>query len=105
MAWLYLSVAIILEVIATLNLKIATTKPWAYAIVAVGYIGAFAALSASLAAGMGIGVAYGLWTAFGVALTALLSRVLFKETLTPTMIAGIGLIMTGVVLVEFGVNH
>ncbi|MDO5099863.1 MAG: SMR family transporter [Corynebacterium sp.] len=105
MAWLYLSAAIILEVIATLNLKIATTRPRAYIIVAVGYIGAFAALSASLAAGMGIGVAYGLWTAFGVALTALLSRALFKETLTPTMIAGIGLIITGVVLVEFGVNH
>ena len=54
---------------------------------------------------MGIGVAYGIWTAVGVALTAVLSRCLFDEPLTRTMLLGIGLIATGVVLLELGSAH
>jgi small multidrug resistance pump len=37
-----------------------------------------------------------------VALTAVLGRVLFKDPLTRTMLAGIGLIIVGVLLVELG---
>ena len=59
-------------------------------------------LSLALDAGMGIGVAYGIWTAVGVALTAVLSRYLFDEPLTRTMVLGIVLIATGVVLLELG---
>jgi small multidrug resistance pump len=51
---------------------------------------------------MGIGVAYGIWTAVGVALTALLSRRLFAEPLTRTMVVGLALIVAGVVLLEAG---
>ena len=51
---------------------------------------------------MGIGVAYGIWTAVGVALTAILSKVLFDEPLTALMVAGITLIIGGVVLLELG---
>jgi drug/metabolite transporter (DMT)-like permease len=49
---------------------------------------------------MGIGVAYGIWTAVGVALTAVLSKALFGEALTRTMVLGIILIAAGVVLLE-----
>ncbi|MEV4186622.1 SMR family transporter [Streptosporangium canum] len=73
--------------------------------VAVGYIGAFFSLSMALRAGLGVGVAYGIWAASGVALTALASRVLFHEPLTKTMIAGIGLIIGGVLLIELGAAH
>ena len=62
-------------------------------------------LAATLATGLGIGIAYGIWAALGVALTALASRVLFREALTPTMLAGIGLIILGVLAIELGAAH
>ena len=54
---------------------------------------------------MSLGVAYGIWSAAGVALTAVASRVLFKEPLTLVMILGLGLIMGGVLLIELGAAH
>lgn len=103
MAWLFLAIAIGLEVAGTLALRMATTgrRAW-YAVVAVGYLGAFAALTLTLSEGLGLGVAYGTWAAAGVALTAVASRLLFDEPLTPLMGVGIGLIAGGVLLVELG---
>ena len=54
---------------------------------------------------MPLGVAYGIWSAGGVAVTAITSRFLFGEPLTHTMVAGIALIMAGVLLVELGSAH
>lgn len=54
---------------------------------------------------MSLGVAYGIWAAAGVALTALASRVFFKEAITPVMMLGIGLIIGGVLLIELGAAH
>ena len=69
--WLFLAAAISLEVTATLSLKGAITSTWLYAVVAIGYLGSFYALSRVLRAGMSLGVAYGIWGASGVALTVL----------------------------------
>ena len=44
---------------------------------------------------MPVGIAYGVWSACGVALVALIARVWFKEPLTPLMLAGIALIIAG----------
>jgi small multidrug resistance pump len=103
MEWLYLSVAILLEVASTLSLRVAAAgrRRW-YAVVVPGYIASFILLALALDEGLGIGVAYGIWTAIGVALTAVLSRVLFREPLTRTMVLGIILIAAGVVLLEAG---
>ena len=51
------------------------------------------------------GVAYGIWAASGVALTAVASKALFKEPLTALMMGGIALIIAGVLLVELGALH
>lgn len=103
MAWVWLAVAIVTEVAGTLALQAAVngTRAW-YAATAAGYLAAFAALTLALREGMGIGVAYGIWAAVGVALTAVASHLLFKEPLTRTMCAGIALIMAGVLLIETG---
>ncbi|WP_457963836.1 SMR family transporter [Arthrobacter sp. D1-29] len=103
MGWVLLSIAIISEVGATISLKVATDgkKRW-YAPVAIGYIAAFTLLAGALSFGLPIGVAYGVWAASGVALTAVLARYIFKDPLTLTMGAGIGLIIAGVFLVELG---
>ena len=51
---------------------------------------------------MPLGVAYGIWSALGVAATAVLSSVLFDEAFTLAMVGGLALIIGGVVLVEVG---
>ena len=100
--WLFLAAAISLEVTATLSLKGAITSTWLYAVVAIGYLGSFYALSRVLRAGMSLGVAYGIWGASGVALTAIFSAVLFGEPITMLIGLGIVVIIAGVLCVELG---
>ncbi|TDD60848.1 multidrug efflux SMR transporter [Kribbella antibiotica] len=106
MRWLFLLGAIAAEVGATMSLRASDgmrKKNWIAAI-ATGYILAFVLLSLSLDDGMPLGVAYGIWAATGVALTAVLARVIFKEPLTVLMSFGIGLIAVGVLVVELGAD-
>ncbi|MGK5632230.1 DMT family transporter [Streptomyces sp. URMC 123] len=108
MTWVFLIGAILSEVAATLCLRVASRgagrKKWFLAVGA-GYLAAFALLSLALDGGMALGVAYGIWAAAGVALTAVASRVLFREPLTKVMVLGIGLIAAGVLLIELGAGH
>ena len=103
MGWVLLAIAIVTEVGATISLKLATDGKlvWYVAVVA-GYLTAFSLLAVALTLGLPIGVAYGIWAATGVALTAILGRVLFREPLTALMLGGIALIIVGVFLVELG---
>ncbi|SDD66045.1 DMT family transporter [Glycomyces harbinensis] len=100
--WLLLAGAIGSEVTGSLSLKAATEQPGWYALFAAGFLSAFAFLVGVLKAGMPLGVAYGVWGAMGVALTAVFGAVLFGEPLTGVMAAGIALIMGGVFTIEFG---
>jgi small multidrug resistance pump len=100
--WVLLAVTIGLEVMGSLSLKAALDAPGWYVTVVIGYIGAFALLSRVLKLGMAIGVAYGIWGACGVALTALFSALLFGEPLTLPMLGGIALIILGVLTIELG---
>lgn len=100
--WLLLIAAIGLEVTGTLSLRAALDHPGWYALVAAGYIGSFVALSFVLRAGLALGVAYGIWGASGVALTAVLATFFFHDPLTLAMGAGIALVIAGVLCVELG---
>ncbi|QTH59736.1 QacE family quaternary ammonium compound efflux SMR transporter [Corynebacterium hindlerae] len=96
----YLGGAITCEVIATLSLEPALTHVAFWPIVVAGYVGAFFFLSRTLRAGMGLGVAYGLWSAIGVALTAIAATALFQDPLSPIAAFGVALIVVGVYLVQ-----
>lgn len=100
--WLLLGGAIGTEVTGTLALKAAIAHPAWYAVVAVGYVASFLFLSAVLRARLPLGVAYGIWGALGVALTAILGAVIFTEPLNVLIFAGIALIIGGVLTVELG---
>lgn len=100
--WLCLSGAIITEVSATLALKAALDAPWWYLLVIFGYLAAFGLLAVCLRLGMGISVAYGVWGAIGITLTALMSALVFDEALTGLMVLGMVLILAGVICVERG---
>ena len=105
MSWVFLVCAIVSEVSGTLALRMASqpggAKAW-FAAVGAGYLVAFTSLAFCLAGGMPVGVAYGIWAACGVALTALASRLLFREPFTAVMGLGVVLIMGGVLFIELG---
>ncbi|MCF8531351.1 MAG: QacE family quaternary ammonium compound efflux SMR transporter [Candidatus Nanopelagicales bacterium] len=106
MGYLFLLVAILGEVGATLSLKAASRgNRKMYAVVGGGYVVAFTLLALSLRQGIPLGVAYGIWAALGVALTAVLSWVIYKEPLTKLMLVGIGLILIGILLIELTSPH
>lgn len=100
--WLLLITAILTEVSATLSLRAALDHPAWYIVVVGGYLAAFTALSFVLREGMGLGVAYGIWGATGVVLTAVFATFLFGDPLTATMGIGIALVIGGVLCVELG---
>lgn len=107
MTWILLIGAILTEVAATLCLRMASHgggAKWLAGTVA-GYLAAFGCLTLALDGGLALGVAYGIWAASGVALTAVASRILFREPLTKVMGAGIGLIAVGVLCIELGATH
>jgi len=102
MMWLTLAGAILVEVCATLSMRASDgfrKRAW-IAPVVLAYLISFALLWLTLRLGMPVGIAYGVWTACGVALVAVADRVLFKERLTPLMMAGIALIMCGVLTID-----
>jgi small multidrug resistance pump len=100
--WLLLGGAIVAEVTGTLSLRGALDHSWLFAVTLVGEVTSFFLLVKVLQAGMPLGVAYGIWSALGVAATAVLSWVLFDEAFTGPMVVGLVLIVGGVVLVVNG---
>jgi small multidrug resistance pump len=106
--WLVLACAIGVEVFGTLGLRASDgfrKKAWVAPVV-IAYVASFYLLWLTLALGMPIGIAYGVWTACGVALVAVIARYLFRDPLTTQMMIGIGLIVAGVLTIELvGVVH
>lgn len=100
--WALLAGAILTEVIGTLSLRaFQDQRLWIFLVVA-GYTASFFLLTRVLRAGMPVGVAYGIWGASGTAVTAVLASILFGDPFTMPVVAGIGLIIAGVLMVEFG---
>lgn len=100
--WLVLAIAIGVEVFATLGLRASDgfrKRAWIVPVV-LGYLASFYLLWLTLALGMPVGIAYGVWTACGVALVAVIARYLFGDPLTFKMLIGIALIIGGVLTIE-----
>ena len=100
--WWLLAGAIVTEVTGTLSLRGAQDHSWLYAVNVLGELISFYLLIKVLQTGMALGVVYGIWSALGVAATAILSSVLFDEAFTGPMVIGLVLIVGGVVLVDVG---
>jgi small multidrug resistance pump len=100
--WALLLAAIGTEVSGTLSLRASQDHSAWLAVVVAGYLASFYFLALVLRAGMPVGVAYGVWGAVGTAATAALGAVIFGDPFTTPIIAGIGLIIAGVLMVELG---
>lgn len=99
-AWIYLSIAIVCEVIGTSALKATDgfTRPVPSALVVLGYVLAFYFLSLTLRT-IPVGIAYAVWAGAGIALIALIGWLVLHQPLDLPAIAGIGLIAAGVVII------
>jgi small multidrug resistance pump len=109
MSYLYLTIAIVSEVIGTAALKASEefTRLIPSLIVVVGYAIAFYFLTLTLRT-IPVGIAYALWAGVGIVLISIASWILFKQALDAPAIIGIGLITAGVVLINgfsSSINH
>jgi len=102
MHWLYLSIAILAEVIATSALKAAEgfTRLTPSLIVIFGYGTAFYSLSLTLRT-MQVGTAYAIWSGVGTVLISIFAWFFYNQKLDAASIAGMALIISGVVIIKF----
>lgn len=98
---LWLALAIGSEIIATVSLKLSNgfTRPLPSVVVVLGYAMSFYALSISLRS-IPLGVVYAIWSGVGTAAIVVIGLFLFRETLDAVKVVGIGLIITGVVVLN-----
>src|SRR5690554_8156682 len=99
--WIFLSVAIMAEVIVTSSLKASAefTKFWPSVIVVVGYAIAFYFLSLTLRS-IPVGIAYAVWSGLGIVLVSLVGWWLYSQTLDLASMLGMGLIIAGVLVIN-----
>jgi small multidrug resistance pump len=99
--WLFLSVAIISEVVATSALKASNgfTQLWPSLLVIAGYAIAFFFLSLTLRT-MPVGIAYAIWSGIGIVLVTFIAWFVFGQSLDSPAIIGLTLIITGVVVLQ-----
>jgi small multidrug resistance pump len=103
MAWLFLFLAIVLEVTGTTCMKLSQgfTRLAPSALMILFYIGSFANLTLALKK-IEVGIAYAIWSGVGTALIAAIGILWFKETLTAVKLISVSLIIAGVVGLHLG---
>ncbi|MFQ5345274.1 MAG: DMT family transporter [Mariprofundus sp.] len=101
MAYLYLAIAIIAEVVATSALKASEefTRLLPSLIVVIGYGAAFYFMTLVLRT-IPIGITYAIWSGIGIVLVAVIGAFLYKQVPDIPAIIGMGLIISGVVVIH-----
>ncbi|MEL6267182.1 MAG: multidrug efflux SMR transporter [Pseudomonadota bacterium] len=101
MHWVWLGLAIAAEVIGTTALKAADgfAKPVPSMVTVVAYGASFYWLGLALKV-VPVGVAYALWSGAGIVMIALIGFVMFGQRLDAAALAGIGLILAGVIVIN-----
>jgi small multidrug resistance pump len=99
--YVYLVFAIAAEIIGTTLLKYTDgfSRLWPSIGSIAGYAIAFVLLAQTLKT-IEVGVTYALWSGIGTAAIAIIGALVFKEPMTAVKIAGIGLIIVGVLLLN-----
>ncbi len=102
MAWLILAGAILAEVLATTALKLSdgfAHKGWTIVVV-VGYVAACLRRARARKLQMEVGTAYAVWAGAGTAVIAAIGVLFLGETLNLAKVAGIALIIGGVMVLN-----
>lgn len=98
---MYLTMAIVAEVIATTMLKASEgfTRLWPSLLVVLGYGVAFWGLS-MVVKSMPLGIVYAIWSGMGIVLVSVAAVFVYQQKLDWPAIVGMGLIITGVLVIN-----
>ncbi|MEO1734438.1 MAG: SMR family transporter [Pseudomonadota bacterium] len=103
--YIYLFFAVAAETIGTTALQASQqfTRFWPSVIVVVAYGTAFFLLAMALKS-IPVGVAYAIWSGLGIFLIAIIGFVVFGQRLDWPAIAGLGLIIAGILVINLFSN-
>ncbi|MCB5166841.1 multidrug efflux SMR transporter [Streptomyces bambusae] len=106
MPYVLLAAAIAAEVAGTTAMKFSDgfTKLWPSLGTLVGYLVAFTLLAQTLKS-MSVGTAYAIWSGAGTAAIAAIGMVFLGESANAVKLAGIALVIGGVLLLNLGGSH
>lgn len=108
MGFVYLGLAIVLELLGTTFLKYTlgfTKLSPSLVVVAAAYTGAFYFLSRSLQF-IDLNIAYATWAGIGIVAAAIISMLVFHESINAIGAVGMALVVSGVVLLNlYGPSH
>jgi len=101
LAWVLLVAAIATEVVGTLALRGSDgfSQLVPSVITVAGYVASFILLAIVLKS-LPVGIVYAIWSAIGIALVAVLGKLIFNDPVPPLAVAGMVLIVGGVILVS-----
>nr|WP_203802108.1 multidrug efflux SMR transporter [Actinoplanes tereljensis] len=105
-SYVYLLAAIAAEIVATSLMKSTEgfTRLWPTVVCLAGYAISLVALSQAVK-GVPVGVAYALWSALGTAAIVAIGAAFLGEPITLIKVAGVSLIIAGVVTLNLGGSH
>ncbi|GHE46853.1 multidrug resistance protein Mmr [Streptosporangium violaceochromogenes] len=107
MPYLFLALAITAEVFATSLLKSTEgfTRLWPTLGCLAIYGMSFLMLAQALSRGLGVGIAYAIWSGLGTTLIVVAGVLFLNEPLSPVKVAGVALVVAGVVTLQLGGAH
>ncbi len=103
--YIYLAIAIAAEVVATTSMKAIDgfNKPLPLILVIGGYAIAFWMLTLVVRS-IPVGIAYAIWAGLGIVLVSIAALVLYQQKLDAPAVMGMGLIVSGVVVIQLFSN-
>ncbi|QEV17475.1 DMT family transporter [Streptomyces alboniger] len=106
MGYVLLAGAIAAEVAATTAMKFSEgfSRLWPSLITLAGYLIAFTLLAQTLKT-LSVGTAYAIWAGIGTAAVAGIGMLFLGESASPLKLAGIALVIVGVVVLNLGGAH
>ncbi|MBT2233294.1 multidrug efflux SMR transporter [Nonomuraea sp. NEAU-A123] len=107
MMYVFLALAIAGEVLATSLLKSTEgfTRLWPSLACLAGYAASFYMLTQALMRGMQVGIAYAVWAGLGTTLIVTIGVLFLHEPLTAAKVAGVALVVAGVVTLNLAGAH
>lgn len=98
-AWLLLAIVAGVTGTSALSASAGFTRPGPIAVLAVAYLVCFLALTRALQV-IAVGIAYAIWSGIGITLVTLIGWHAFDQKLQAGQLAGIALILVGVVVIQ-----